>query len=177
MRISITVIWFIAIFILAGCHDNPVKSEEDPTIEQRDHYTFVVDKSRASQMENNSGEVSGNPFTLDNVWLSKANETKYLNIELTQEQGCKDSFSEKYEVIWSGVTITIYPPQIPLFVKLNTSGCSVLENNVTDTISIDLYDHFQHKETADKATFIVVNTSKENDMITIAQHNVTQLAE
>lgn len=53
---------------------------------------------------------------------------------------------------------------------LDTSSYTQFESNVTDTLSIDLYDHFQNRSYVYIATFIVVNTSREGDRVKAEQH-------
>lgn len=54
---------------------------------------------------------------------------------------------------------------------LDISNCTQFESNVTDTLSIDLYDHFQNRSYVNIATFIVVNTSRECDRVKAEQHH------
>jgi len=152
-----------------GC-SNPANTEDVTYTEKRDSYTFYVSKSKADYAEQNRGVEVSEPFDIEDAWISVADGKKYLNIKMVLEEGCSESYPEKYEVIWSGVTITIYPPQLPLFIGFDNSGCAELERRVSDILSIDLYDHFNNKEYADSATYIVVNTStEEQELIKVVQ--------
>jgi hypothetical protein len=159
LKSLITTLLFISLTLLS-C-SNLAGTDDELYFEIQDSYTFYVSKEKADYAEHNRGEEMSDPFYIEDAWISLADGKKYLNIELVQEEGCSESYPEKYEVIWSGVTITIYPPQLPLFIGFDNSGCTELESGVSDILSIDLYDHFDNKEYADSATYIIVNTSTE----------------
>jgi hypothetical protein len=156
---TLILIFFTAFaVVLSGCNDNPVSKDDNlPGIQN--NFTFHVSKSKAEEANQNRGEGTSDPFQINEVWISEQNNRKYLNIEINQIEGCSETFPEKIDVIWDGVTIMIYPPQIPVYVKLDTSGCPELESNVTETIVLDLYDKFESRQFVDDANFLVINTS------------------
>ncbi len=156
---KLILIWITAFAIaLFGCDDNPLSGDEGlPDIQE--NFVFHISESKAAEASQNRGEGASDPFEINNVWVSEQDGRKYLNIEINQIEGCAETFPEKFDVIWDGVTIMIYPPQIPLYIKLDTSGCAELENDVTETIVIDLYERFENKQFVDDANFLVINTS------------------
>ncbi len=143
---------------LSGCGDDPLSGDEGLRSSQ-ENFVFHVSESKAKEASNNRGDGDSDPFEINDVRITEEDGRKYLNIEINQIEGCTETYPEKFEVIWDGVTILIYPPQIPLYIKLDTSGCDELESNITETIVIDLYERFDNKQFVDDANFLVINTS------------------
>jgi hypothetical protein len=149
--------------VQSGCNENHVGTGDTKLPDIRENFVFHISESRAEEANNNRGEGASDPFDINDVWMTEQDGRKYLNIEIRQIEGCSEPFPEKFDVIWDGVTIMIYPPQIPLYIKLDTSGCQELESGITETIIIDLYDHFDSKQFVDDANFLVINTSTSED--------------
>jgi hypothetical protein len=168
LKSLITTLLFVSVTLL-GCN-NLAGTDDMSYIEIRDSYTFHVNSAKADDAEGNRGEEMSDPFEIEDARIAVVDGRKYLQVDLLQEQGCEESYSEKFDVVWSGVTIAIYPPQVPLYLSLDSSGCAELKNNVPYTLDIDLYEHFDNKDFADSATYIIVNTStKEQDPVKVAQ--------
>ena len=127
-----------------------------------DNYTFYKSENMADEASQNRSESFSDPFEINNVWLDDVDGKKTLFVEVNQLQGCKESYPDKYEVIWSGIMLMIYPPQPGLFLKFNHSGCAELQENVTDTLAIDLYEVFGDKDFVDAyaSNITIHNSSK-----------------
>lgn len=151
----------VAMFICTACNDNSVNSDDNSNPEVGENFTFYTDESMAEEAAKNRSEEISDPFEIENVTIEDKNGKKWMHVEVVQAQGCVESYSDKFSVIWDGIMLMIYPPQVGFYLKYDSSGCSELEANVKETITLDLYEIFEDKEFVDEvAKFTVSNASK-----------------
>lgn len=154
-----------ALFVMA-CEDNNLKPSQEEDRVQSDNFIFQKSSSRVDEIaENRSSDVS-DPFEINDVWIEEDDGEKWMHIEVIQTKGCEAGYPEKYEVIWDGIMLMIYPPQIGFYLVFDSSKCAELDEAVKDTIILDLYELFGSKDLVDPAKFTIINASKsssEND--------------
>lgn len=151
----------IAMFICTACSDNSVNSDDTNDLEVGENFTFYTNESMAEEAAKNRSEEISDPFEIENVTIEDKNGKKWMHVEVIQVQGCKESYPDKFRVIWDGIMLMIYPPQVGFYLKYDSSRCSELEENVKETITLDLYKIFEDKEFVDEvAKFTVANASK-----------------
>lgn len=157
----------IATFLFAACNESSVNTPGGVEMEIGENYTFYKNEEMAQEASVKRSEEISDSFEIDHVSVQDVNGQKLMQIEVTQAMGCEDSYSDKFGVIWNGIMLMIYPPQVGLFLTFDSSGCTELEENVKETITLNLYDIFEDKEFVDDVgTFTIVNSSKtshEND--------------
>lgn len=157
----------ISTFIFSACNENSVNNDESGEIEIGENFTFYKSEAMAEEASQKRSEEISDPFEIDNVTIEDKNGQKLMHIEVTQAMGCEESYSDKFEVIWNGIMLMIYPPQVGFFLTYDSTGCADLEENVKETITLNLYEIFGDKEFVDEvAKFTVANASKvspEND--------------
>ncbi|MCC5940680.1 MAG: hypothetical protein JJU37_03995 [Balneolaceae bacterium] len=158
-KLILMILAFIVLTILAvSCSDNPTIGRDLEEIVIGENFTFIKSVERAEQTgEQRSGQVS-DPFVIDDVRIETVSGTKLMFIDVTQAEGCAEPIPEKFEVIWDGIMLMIYPPQVAFYLTFNASVCEVLESNVEETIVLDLHEHFGDFD--DSAQYTVVNASK-----------------
>lgn len=157
----------IATFLFAACNENSVNTSGQEETEIGENFTFYKNEQMAEEASEKRSEEISDPFEIDHVSVQDVNGQKLMHIEVTQAMGCEESYSDKFGVIWDGIMLMIYPPQVGFFLTFDSSGCTELEENVKEKITLNLYDIFGDKEFVDDVgTFTVVNaskTSQEND--------------
>lgn len=150
-----------AVTLLAfACNQNATNTGDAGIPGKTDNFVFYESSSKAAEVAKNPSSEVSDPFEINKVWVEDEAGKKWVHVEVTQKLGCKQSYREKYEVIWSGVMIMIYPPQVSFYLKYNSDGCSELKENVADTIILDLYEIFEDEKFVDDAKFTVINASK-----------------
>lgn len=151
----------VSTFIFAACNENSVNTDESGEIETGENFTFYKSRAMAEEAEKNRSEEISDLFEIDNVTIEDKDGQKLMHIAVTQTMGCEESYSDKFGVIWDGIMLMIYPPQVGFFLTFDSSGCPELEENVQETITLNLYEIFEDKEFVDEvAKFTVANASK-----------------
>lgn len=156
-----------SVLMLTTCNENNMGTSESAGTEMGENFTFYRNEAMAEETSQKRSEEISDPFEIDNVTISDENGQKLMHIVVTQTIGCEESYPDKYGVIWDGIMLMIYPPQVGFFLTFNSSECTELQENVKETITLNLYDIFGEKEFVDDvAKFSVANASKisqEND--------------
>lgn len=153
--------------IAIACSDTALDSSETEVIETGENFTFVKSAERAGQTGQNRSSQISDSFEINDVRIETSGDTKLMFIEVTQNEGCEEVNPQKFEVIWDGIMILIYPPQISFYLTFNSDVCTELQENVKETIILDLYEHIG--DYGESAQYTVVNASKsveDNDIQT-----------
>jgi len=162
-------VWLILpLLLILACSDTSVDPGDSQGIRSGDNFTFHKNSALAEMTEQNRSSDISDPFEIDNVSFEEMDGQKLMHIEVTQMEGCSETYPEKFEIIWDGIMLMIYPPQIGLYLKFDASGCSNLEENVKDTITISLIDTLESENLVKNAVITVLNASKsstDNDQI------------
>lgn len=159
-EILFTCVIAATLIFFTSCSENSVDSGDRTNTEVGENFTFYKDESMAEEADKNRSEEISDPFEIDSVTINDENGTKWMHIEVTQTMGCEGSYPEKFSVIWDGIMLMIYPPQVGFYLTFDSSGCSGLQENVKETITLDLYEIFGDKDFVDSvAKFTVVNAS------------------
>lgn len=158
----------LPILLISACSDNSLDAGDTEATETGENFVFLKSEEMAKQTEQNRSNDISDPFEINNVRIEDKNGKKLMHIDVTQTQGCEETYTEKFEVIWDGIMLMIYPPQIGFYLKFNADGCQELVENIDETITLDLYEIFGNgdKEFVDAAVFTVINASRsstEND--------------
>lgn len=151
----------VSTFMFSACNENSVNTDESGEIEIGENFTFYKSEAMAEEASQKRSEEISDPFEIDNVTIEDKIGQKLMHIEVTQAIGCEESYSDKFGVIWDGIMLMIYPPQVGFFLTFDSSGCSELQEDVKETITLNLYEIFGDKEFVDEvAKFSVANASK-----------------
>lgn len=158
MKTTVYLIFFLIAGMIIACSDSALDSSEAEVIEAGENFTFIKSAERAGQAgENRSSQIS-DPFEINDVRIETSGDTKLMHIDVTQEMGCEQAIPEKFEVIWDGIMLMIYPPQVAFYLTFNSGVCAELQENVKETIVLDLYEHIG--DYGESAQYTVVNASK-----------------
>lgn len=166
MKKNLFVSLFISVLFISACSDSTVDVDDIEGARNGDNFIFHKNEELAEETEQTRSPEISNPFEIDKVWFEDTDGQKLMHIEVTQAEGCVDTYPEKFEIIWNGIMLMIYPPQVGLYLKFNSSRCSDLEENVKATITMNLYEILESEDLADDAVITVLNASKsstEND--------------
>lgn len=151
----------ITAFFYSSCNENSVDIGDSDNNVTEDNYVFYKDSTLAEETAEKRFEGDqSDSFEIIKAWFDEDEEKQLMHIVVNQAQGCSEGYTGKYEVIWSGIMLMIYPPQIGFYLKLDTSKCPELKEDVEEMITLDLNEHFGPKDLVDDAVFTILNTSK-----------------
>ncbi|MEX0929011.1 MAG: hypothetical protein WD266_01210 [Balneolales bacterium] len=151
---------------MAACNESTVNADDDAH-SYADNYVFQRSAELADETANSRSAEISDLFEVKTAWIEENEDGKVMHIKVNQARGCKEVYTEKFEVIWSGIMLMIYPPQIGFYLKLNTEACPVIEDNVEETITLDLVELFGPADFLEEAKFTIMNASRstgENDV-------------
>lgn len=146
--------------LFAACSDTAVNTDKSEILKAGENFTFIESASRAEHAEKNRSSDISDPFEINDVSINDVDGKKLMYIDVTQSLGCEETYSDKFEVIWDGIMLMIYPPQVGFYLTFNSDGCAELAENVEETIVLDLYEIFESETFVDSAHFTVINASK-----------------
>jgi len=168
MNFFLFVSLMLSILLISACSDTSVDPGDAEGIRSGDNFTFHKNSDLAETTEQNRSSDISDPFEIDNVSFEEVDGQKLMHIEVTQTEGCSETYPAKFEIIWDGIMLMIYPPQIGLYLKFDASGCSDLEENVKDTITVDLLEILESDDLVNNGVITVLNASKsstDNDQV------------
>ncbi|MEX0773978.1 MAG: hypothetical protein WEB89_03285 [Balneolales bacterium] len=152
--------------LFSACNDSSVDVGDIATTETGDNYTFHQNSSMANETAQERSSDISDSFVIEEAWLEEKGERTLMHIKVNQALGCEKLYPGKFDVVWNGIMLMIYPPQIGFYLKLNTEGCSELQENVEETITLNLNELIGTEDFSDGTKFTVINASKsstEND--------------
>ena len=147
----------ILVLLVVACSENPTNPNNE-RVEAGENYTFILSAKQAENAENNRSELISDPFLIDDVRIEIVDDTKLMFIEVTQELGCAESHPDKFQVIWDGIMLMIYPPQVAFYLTFNSDVCTEVNEGVQETIVLDLHKHVG--DYGESAQYTVINASK-----------------
>lgn len=160
MKKKLSTCLTLSALLISACSDTSVDPGDMEGTRSGDNFTFYKNSELAEETEQNRSSDISDPFEIDNVTFEDVNGEKLMHIEVTQTEGCTDTYPEKFEIIWDGIMLMIYPPQIGLYLKFDASGCSELEENVKETITVDLLEILESEDLVNNGVITVLNASK-----------------
>lgn len=152
----------ILFLLVTACSDQTLDGSEDQISEAGENFTFIRSSSLAEETgQNRSPEISDS-FEIENVTIKKENGHQIMYIDLVQARGCSETYPEKFEVIWNGIMLMIYPPQVNFYLTFDNSKCPALQEQVEENVVLNLDEIFEGHQ-FEEAEFTVINASKSSE--------------